>query len=233
MFYSGHFGNHEAFRAALYKHGIKVGGMVRRMANPYFDVQYKRMLDINGRGGPVFEADKHGTLAMVKSLKTGTALVLLLDLALSYGMPVTFMGRSVYCSVTAASFALKTKALFVPYFSMRNSDGESFSVEIGPPIEHSDAETMTREATKSIENRVYADPGNWFWIHRRWKYATTFGLKSRRAPACCAVNSAIRRRQFHHCFDVVPKQHTALAPILQFQRWLGQGRPSGPSFAIR
>lgn len=26
MFYSGHFGNHEAFRAALYKHGIKVGG---------------------------------------------------------------------------------------------------------------------------------------------------------------------------------------------------------------
>jgi KDO2-lipid IV(A) lauroyltransferase len=132
MFYSGHFGNHEAFRAALYKHGIKVGGMVRRMANPYFDVQYKRMLDINGRGGPVFEADKHGTLAMVKSLKTGTALVLLLDLALSYGMPVTFMGRSVYCSVTAASFALKTKALFVPYFSMRNSDGESFSVEIGP-----------------------------------------------------------------------------------------------------
>jgi KDO2-lipid IV(A) lauroyltransferase len=170
MFYSGHFGNHEAFRAALYKHGIKVGGMVRRMANPYFDVQYKRMLDINGRGGPVFEADKHGTLAMVKSLKTGTALVLLLDLALSYGMPVTFMGRSVYCSVTAASFALKTKALFVPYFSMRNSDGESFSVEIGPPIEHSDAETMTREATKSIETRVYADPGNWFWIHRRWKY---------------------------------------------------------------
>ena len=160
MFYSGHFGNHEAFRAALFKHGIKVGGMVRRMANPYFDVQYKRMLHINGRGGPVFEADKHGTLAMVKSLKTGTALVLLLDLAVSHGMAVTFMGKPVFCSVTAASFALKTNALFVPYFSMRNRDGESFSVEIGRPIEHSDAETMTREATKSLEERVHAYPGN-------------------------------------------------------------------------
>ena len=170
MFYSGHFGNHEAFRAALYNHGLKVGGMVRRMANPYFDVQYKRMLDINGRSGPVFEADKHGTLAMVKSLKTGTALVLLLDLAVGHGIAVNFMGRRVYCSVTAASFALKTKALFVPYFSMRNRDGESFSVEIGTPIEHSDAQTMTREATKSLEERVHADPGNWFWIHRRWKY---------------------------------------------------------------
>lgn len=92
--------------------------MVRRMANPYFDVQYKRMLNINGHGGPVFETNKPGTLAMVKSLKTGTALVLLLDLALRYGMPVTLKGRSVYCSVTAASFALKKKALFVPYFSM-------------------------------------------------------------------------------------------------------------------
>ena len=170
MFYSGHFGNHEAFRAALFKHGLKVGGMVRRMANPYFDVQYKRMLDIKGRGGPVFEADKHGTLAMLKSLKTGTALVLLLDLAVGHGIAVNFMGRRVYCSVTAASFALKTKALFVPYFSMRNRDGESFSVEIGTPIEHSDAQTMTREATKSLEERVHADPGNWFWIHRRWKY---------------------------------------------------------------
>ncbi|MDC1468629.1 hypothetical protein N8380_07980 [Planktomarina temperata] len=29
---------------------------------------------------------------------------------------------------------------------------------------------MTREATKSLEERVHADPGNWFWIHRRWKY---------------------------------------------------------------
>ena len=170
MFYSGHFGNHEAFRAALFKHGLKVGGMVRRMANPYFDVQYKRMLYINGRGGPVFEANKHGTLAMLKSLKTGAALVLLLDLAVSHGIAVNFMGRRVYCSVTAASFALKTKALFVPYFSMRNRDGESFSVEIGTPIEHSDAQTMTREATKSLEERVHADPGNWFWIHRRWKY---------------------------------------------------------------
>ena len=170
MFYSGHFGNHEAFRAALFKHGIKVGGMVRRMANPYFDVQYKRMLDINGRGGPVFEADRYGTLAMLKSLKTGTALVLLLDLAVGHGITVHFMGRRVYCSVTAANFALKAKALFVPYFSMRNRDGDSFSVEIGAPIEHSDAETMTREATKSLEERVHADPGNWLWIHRRWKY---------------------------------------------------------------
>jgi len=30
---------------------------------------------------------------------------------------------------------------------------------------------MTKEATKSLELRIKKDPGNWFWIHRRWKYS--------------------------------------------------------------
>ena len=29
---------------------------------------------------------------------------------------------------------------------------------------------MTKEATKSLELRIIKDPGNWYWIHRRWKY---------------------------------------------------------------
>jgi KDO2-lipid IV(A) lauroyltransferase len=32
---------------------------------------------------------------------------------------------------------------------------------------------MTKEATKSLEQRIAADPGNWFWIHRRWKHKPT------------------------------------------------------------
>ena len=171
MFYSGHFGNHEAFRAALYQRGIKVGGMVRRMANPYFDINYKNMLDIDGRSGPVFEAHSKGTLGFFKALKKGSALVLLIDLAVSNGKFVNFMGKPACTSLTAANFALKSKALFLPYFSMRNPDGESFCVEIGTPIKHSDPLIMTQEATKSLENRITKDPGNWFWIHRRWKHS--------------------------------------------------------------
>jgi KDO2-lipid IV(A) lauroyltransferase len=54
---------------------------------------------------------------------------------------------------------------------MRNPDSESFRVEIGVPIDHSDPLTMTQEATKSLEDRITKDPGNWFWIHRRWKHS--------------------------------------------------------------
>ena len=173
MFYSGHFGNHEAFRAALFQRGIRIGGMVRRMANPYFDLNYKNMLDINGRSGPVFEATTKGTLGFFKALNKGAALVLLIDLAVSEGELISFMGKPVRTSLTAAKFAIKADALFLPYFSMRNPDSESFRVEIGAPIEHSDPVTMIQKATVSLEKRINADPGNWFWIHRRWKHLST------------------------------------------------------------
>ena len=173
MFYSGHFGNHGAFRAALFEHCIKIGGMVRRMANHYFYANYKNMLDIDGRSGPVFEATSKGSLSLFKALNKEAALVLLIDLAVSDGEVVSFMGKPAYTSLTAASFALKADALFLPYFSMRNPDGDSFRVEIGAAVEHTDAVTMTKEATKSLEQRIAADPGNWFWIHRRWKHKPT------------------------------------------------------------
>ena len=83
------------------------------------------------------------------------------------------MGKPVRTSLTAAKFAIKADALFLPYFSMRNPDGEGFRVEIGAPIEHSDPLTMIRAATVSLEERINADPGNWFWIHRRWKHIST------------------------------------------------------------
>jgi KDO2-lipid IV(A) lauroyltransferase len=170
MFFSGHFGNHEAFRAALYKHGIKVGGLIRPMSNPYFDHHYQKTLFIEGRSGPVFLHGPRGTLGFYKSLKKGATLVLLIDIAVPDGPFINFLGHPARTALTAATFAVKSNALFLPYFSIRNPDSVSFSVEIGKPIKHSDPLTMTQKATKALEKSIVKDPGNWFWIHRRWKY---------------------------------------------------------------
>jgi len=100
---------------------------------------------------------------------------LLIDLAVPDGPSINFLGQPARTALTAATFAMKSNALFLPYFSMRNSDAVSFNVEIGKPIKHSDALTMTKQATKALELRIAKDPGNWFWIHRRWKYNSNFG----------------------------------------------------------
>ncbi len=167
---SGHFGNHEAMRLALFQQGVRVGGMYRPMSNKYFNPFYVRCLDVDGRSGPLFTADRAGTRGFRRALKDGgVCLALLIDLAVPKGSQIDFLGKPAMTSTSAAAFALESGALYIPYFSMRNADRRSFSVEIAAPIEGETALDMTELATRELEKRIAADPGNWFWVHRRWK----------------------------------------------------------------
>ena len=51
----------------------------------------------------------------------------------------------------------------------RQPDGLSFDVALEEPIPHGDPVAMIKEATRRLEARVRARPGQWFWVHRRWK----------------------------------------------------------------
>ncbi len=168
QFVSGHFGNHEAFRLALYHKGIKVGGIYRPLSNPFFNDFYVETLKVEGRAGPIFPTGRDGTTAYLNALRNGgVALVLLVDVASTRAEKLEFMGKPAYSPTSAAAFALKADALFLPYFSMRH--GNDHKVEIAAPIEHSDQTTMTLDAFRLLEDRITADPGNWFWVHKRWK----------------------------------------------------------------
>ncbi|MGB0799469.1 MAG: lysophospholipid acyltransferase family protein, partial [Planktomarina sp.] len=112
---------------------------------------------------------KDGTQGFIRALGNGHAMVLLVDLAVSRGDEMPFLGKPAMTSTAAAAFALKTNALYLPYFSMRNPDRTSFSVELAAPIDHSTPIEMTAAANRELEARIATDPGNWFWIHRRWK----------------------------------------------------------------
>lgn len=167
---SGHFGNHEALRQALSRHDIKVGGMYRPMGNPYLNRFYLKVIEIGGKSGPLLPANRAGTKGFRKHLKEGHAtLVLLLDLSVARGEEMDFLGKPAMTSTAAAAFALEADALYIPYFSIRNADRTSFSVEIAKSIPASDAATMTAQGTREIEARIAKNPGNWFWVHRRWK----------------------------------------------------------------
>ncbi|MEM6307589.1 MAG: lauroyl acyltransferase [Pseudomonadota bacterium] len=165
---SGHFGNHEAMRAALYRHGIRVGGMYKPMSSPLFNRRYETSLQVGGRGGTAFAIGRDGTRAYRSALCAGNAyLILLIDIAVRSGETIPFLGKPAYTSTAAAAFALNAGVPYIPYFSMR--DGEGFSVEIAAPIPPSDPLTMTTQATALLEDRIQKDPGNWFWVHNRWK----------------------------------------------------------------
>jgi len=163
---SGHFGNYEAARACLVARGARIGGLYRPMSNPYFNAHYVETMA--AFGGPIFASGRAGTTGFVRHLKSGGLLVLLFDQSAA-GHPIEFLGKSAQTALSAAELALRYGADLIPFYGTRQSDGLSFAVELESPIPPTTPLEMTQSLTRSLEARIRAHPGQWFWIHRRWK----------------------------------------------------------------
>lgn len=164
---SGHFGNYEAARASLVARGFDIGGLYRNLSNRYFNAHYVRTME--AFGGPVFPQGRAGTAGFVRHLKEGGQLVLLFDQDVPGAPVLDFLGQPARTALSAAELAVRLQADLIPFFATRQPDGLGFEVELDAPIPQSDPETMMRAVTAALETRVHAHPGQWFWIHRRWK----------------------------------------------------------------
>lgn len=164
---SGHFGNYEAARAALVARGFDIGGLYRNLSNRYFNAHYVRTMQ--AFGGPVFPQGRAGTAGFVRHLKAGGQLVLLFDQDVPGVPALPFLGHPARTALSAAELALRLEADLIPFYATRQPDGLNFRVVLDAPILPSDPATMMLAVTKTLEARVLEHPGQWFWIHRRWK----------------------------------------------------------------
>lgn len=166
IFVSGHFGNHEAARHQLQAQGFVTGGIYRAMGNPFFNAHYVGTLA--AVSGPVFERGR-GTAGFVRHLRGGGRAVILFDVHDTNGIPVDFLGQPAMTATSAADLALRYGAVVIPYFAVRRADGLSFDIWLERPIAPGSPAAMMRAMTDRLEARIAADPGQWFWVHRRWK----------------------------------------------------------------
>ncbi len=166
IFVTGHFGNYEAPRQVLTQRGYTIGGLYRPMSNPFFNEHYVKTME--GVSGPVFPKGRPGTMAFARFLKSGGMATLLFDVSDKSGEAIPFLDHPAYTSLSAATFALRFDALLIPYFGIRKN-GVDFDIEVEAPIPHSNPRDMTIEMTKRLEARIIENPGQWFWVHRRWK----------------------------------------------------------------
>ena len=124
------------------------------------------MADVSG---PMFAKGPAGTMGFVRHLKSGGMATILFDLHDSEGVAIPFLGRPALTSLSAATLALRFDAALIPYWGIRRPDGMGFDILLEPPIAPSDPLTMTTAMTASLEQQVRRNPGQWFWLHRRWK----------------------------------------------------------------
>jgi KDO2-lipid IV(A) lauroyltransferase len=167
---TGHFGNHQAPRAALIARGYKVGGLYMPMSNGFFNDRY--VAELEQLGTPLFERSRQGLAQMVRFLRGGGMVGMVADHFMAHGVPIAFMGRPAYTALSAAEMALKYNALVIPIYGRRGQDGLSLEILVDAPVPHGDPVEMTRAMNASLERLVEETPEQWFWIHRRWKTPT-------------------------------------------------------------
>ncbi|MBK1636188.1 lysophospholipid acyltransferase family protein [Rhodovulum adriaticum] len=177
MLVTGHFGNYDAVRAALIQRGYNVGGLYNPMRNDFFNAHYVRA--ISSIGEPLFPRGRAGMARMLRFVKGGGMLGIVLDQYMRRGADLTFFGKTAPTALSAADMALKYDALVVPIYGIRQPDGLSFRIVAEAPVPHADRETMTQALNDSLEARVRQHMAQWLWIHRRWKPERTRRLRAK------------------------------------------------------
>lgn len=166
IFVTAHIGNYEAPRHVLTRLGHSIGGIYRAMGNPWFNAHYVTTLE--EVSGPVFERGR-GTAGFVRHLRKGGLAAILFDVHDTNGTPLPFLGETAMTSTSAAELALRYKADVIPYFGIRRANGLDFDIHLEAPIPHGEPLEMMAAMTARLEAHIAATPGQWFWVHRRWK----------------------------------------------------------------
>lgn len=164
---SGHFGNYQVIRVLLSDLGHETAAIYRPMSNGFTNHRY--IANMNRIATPNHPRGMKGTKALLTHLRKGGTIALLNDQSAYEGQTLSFMGKPALTMTSAAEFALKYDAVLFPYYGIRQDNGVDFEVIVENPITPSDANTMTQDLNDSLAARVQEKPGQWFWMHRRWK----------------------------------------------------------------
>jgi KDO2-lipid IV(A) lauroyltransferase len=170
---SAHMGNWEVIGGTLARAGYPVDFVVREQKNPLANRllrDFRRKLGVGVIPvGPsvrrVFDAlGKNRLVAILADQDAGRD-----------GVFTEFMGRAASTAAGPALFARRTGAPIVVGYCIRRADGR-FLVHLDPPFgsdpslsEEEDVTRIVGAYTSRLEDFIRRHPGQWNWMHRRWK----------------------------------------------------------------
>lgn len=171
---TAHVGNWELHGVA---HGFLLGpiGLVARpLDNPGLD---ERLCRFRRRPGNTVIYKKRALPQVLRLLRENRAVAILIDQNVQAGDGVftDFFGRKAATTTVAAALALKTGCALVPAHSELGADGRyrlvyEAALPFSPTGDRAaDLQRLTQRLTSVIEGWVRARPGQWLWLHRRWK----------------------------------------------------------------
>ncbi|HEX5227387.1 MAG TPA: lysophospholipid acyltransferase family protein [Bryobacteraceae bacterium] len=169
LFATAHFGNWElsAFAHALMTEPMHI--MIRPLDNPGIDalVEARRQLS-----GNTLIIKWDSARAVLRALHQNEAVGVLIDqnTSLQEGVFVDFFGTPACANTAFAKIAAKTGAAVIPGFAIWSDDERKYILKFYPALGISgDPAKDTRRLHAVLEQVIREHPGQWLWIHRRWK----------------------------------------------------------------
>ena len=172
LFFSAHLANWEVTSLGASELGINVHLVYRRANNPFFDKLVMKTRDnVNKK---LFPKGPEGARAIIKKIKNGESVAMLVDQKMNDGIAVPFFGRDAMTAPAIAELSMRYKCPIIPV-RVERTTGAYFKITVYPPLNNSiqtdkniDSKVIMTEINEMLESWIEEKPAQWLWIHKRW-----------------------------------------------------------------
>lgn len=168
LFYTAHLGNWELSALA---HGMLTEPMhvvVRPLDNPLIERYASRLRSLSGNR----IISKKDARPVLRALAANEAVGILADqnAAPEEGEFVPFFGIEACAHTGIARIAARAGTPVIPGFALWSDTEQRYILRFYPALEMTgDARRDTARLHAQLEEVIRCYPGQWLWIHRRWK----------------------------------------------------------------
>lgn len=166
MFVSAHFGNFELPAKISQVLNLKLNLVYRPVNNQFVNILIRKLREIEGR--ELIKKGLSGIADMLKALKRGESVGMLVDQRMKEGAKLLFFGMSAKTVTAPARVALKQGVPIYLVFITRR-EGCYFDVEFRKIDGDPDYIKTMQKINDEIEYKIRQNPEQWFWVHRRWR----------------------------------------------------------------
>ena len=170
VFVSGHFNNFELMAMQIERLGIELSAIYRPLNNIFLNkimekIRKKYICKNQIKKG------RAGTRQIIKNIKNGCSIALMIDQRVREGSKVKFFGNLATTTTIPAQLIKKYKCELVPIYIERK-EKHYFKMYISKPIKidsKKTAQDITLYLNSILEKMILKNPDQWIWTHDRWK----------------------------------------------------------------
>ena len=170
VFISGHFNNFELMAMQIDKAEVDCAAIYRPLNNPYLNkiMEKIRKRDICKKQ---IKKGRSGTREIIKFLKKGTSIALMVDQRVREGEKALFFKHLATTTTIPAQLIKKYNCDLVPIYIERKNKFD-FKMYVSRPIKinkNKSSDEITLFINKILEKMILKNVDQWIWTHDRWR----------------------------------------------------------------